>query len=161
MQPMRAQQVQSSNEFHGFSDFREGPDRRTRPTRPFSRYTLVGRRVRNRRTTDALHRYYVDRAEGPWLWALVAIVVMIVLDGVFTLHILSRGGVEVNPIMNWIYGRGWAWFLGVKLATASVAFPFLSVHRYFRAATVGAVALLLAYGGVMVLHAYTLLQIHA
>jgi hypothetical protein len=139
---------------------REPVDRRSRPTRAFSRFTLVGRRKRNRRTSDSLHSYYIDRAEAPWMWALAALVVMILLDGALTLHILSKGGLEVNPIMDWIYGKGTDWFMGVKVATAVVAFPFLTVHRHFRSAIVGAWILLLAYGGVMVVHAYTLYQIY-
>lgn len=129
------------------------------PTRPLSRYTLVGRRRRNRRATDPLRRYYVDRPDGRWLWALLALVAMIVLDGTLTLYILSQGGSEVNPIMNWIYGQGWGWFMGVKVGTALVAFPFLAVHRFFGTARTGTAFLLLAYGSVMLIHVHTLLKI--
>lgn len=161
MHPTPAVTSPTSNESGTFRKVHGRSDRRSRPTRPFSRHTLVGRRVRNRRAADPLRRYYVDRADGPWMWVVLAIVAMILLDGAFTLHILSRGGTEVNPIMNWVYWRGAGWFMGVKVGTAAIALPFLTVHRYFRAATWGAALLLVAYSGVMLIHAYTLLLIHA
>lgn len=141
-------------------DGRERVDRRTRPTPWFSRYTLFGRRRRNRRATDPSHGYYVDRADGAWLGALLTIVTLILLDGGLTLYILANGGSEVNPIMNWVYGAGWGWFLGVKVATAAIIFPFLSVHRFFDTARTGGMVLLVAYGGVMLVHVHTLLRIH-
>jgi len=139
---------------------RERGDRRERPTPAFSRFLLVGRRRRNRRGLDPTGEYYVDRADGTWLRALIALVVMILLDATFTLHILANGGIEVNPVMNWLYGQGWGWFLGVKIATAIVAFPFLTAHRFFGLARTGVGFLLVAYGGVMIVHLVTLAQIH-
>lgn len=141
-------------------DGRVQNDRRTRPTPWFSRYTLIGRRRRNRRATDPSHGYYVDRAEGTWLGALVTIVALILLDGGLTLYILANGGSEVNPIMNWVYGAGWEWFMGVKVATAVIIFPFLSVHRFFDTARTGGIVLLVAYSCVMLVHVHTLLRIH-
>lgn len=160
MQPTSDQVVQESSEINASEEARGGPDRRSRPTPAFSRFTLRGRRVANRRDTDSLQNYYVDRAHGPWFWALTALVVMILLDGALTLHILSKGGLEVNPIMDWLYGKGTDWFMGVKVATAAIAFPFLTVHRHFKSAFIGASVLVLAYGGVMLVHAYTLYQIY-
>ncbi len=141
-------------------DGRERNDRRTHPTPWFSRYTLIGRRRRNRRATDPSQAYYVDRADGAWFGALMAITAMILLDGGLTLYILANGGSEVNPIMNWVYGAGWEWFMGVKVATAVVIFPFLSVHRFFGTARTGGLVLLVAYGCVMLVHVHTLLKIH-
>ncbi len=141
-------------------DGRERSDRRGRPTPWFSRYSLIGRRRRNRRATDPLQAYYVDRADGAWFGALMAITAMILLDGGLTLYILANGGSEVNPIMNRVYGAGWEWFLGVKVATAAIIFPFLSVHRFFGTARTGGLVLLVAYGCVMLVHVHTLLKIH-
>ena len=160
VQPKPHEAVHSSNDSRPSWDVRGGPDRRDCPTPVFSRFTLTGGRLRNRRDSDLLRRYYVDRVEGPWLWALIALVVMIILDGSLTLHILSKGGLEVNPVMNWIYGKGTGWFMAVKVVTAAVAFPFLTVHRYFKTAALGAAVLVLAYAGVMLMHAFTLLQIY-
>jgi hypothetical protein len=131
-----------------------------RPTPAFSRHTLTGRRRRNRRETDPSRRYYVDRADGQWLRSVIAIVVLILLDGALTLHILANGGTEVNPVMDWFYGQGWGWFLGVKVTTAALAFPFLSVHRFFGMARAGLGLLLVAYSGVMLVHAHTLFRIY-
>ncbi|MEN8149480.1 MAG: DUF5658 family protein, partial [Planctomycetota bacterium] len=77
---------------------RRGPDRRRRPTRIFSRYTFHGRRGDFRRRAEGANAY-VDRY-SPWMMAaLVAIMVLCVLDALFTLLYLQRGGSEVNPIM--------------------------------------------------------------
>jgi len=152
--------VRSSHEGRPSWDVRDRPDRRQQPTPALSRYTVLGSRRRNRRATDPSRRYHVDRADGSWLRALLVIVALIVLDATLTLHILANGGAEVNPIMNWVYGQGWGWFMTVKVLTAVIAFPTFTAHRYFRIARLGAAAILVAYGGVMLVHLQTLLKIY-
>ena len=125
-----------------------------------SRYTLFGRRRRNRRDTDPDRNYYVDWIEGPYLRALVWVCVFIVLDSLSTLYIISRGGSEANPLMRWILERGTFTFLASKVATAIVGFLLLGVHRFFPIARSLVKLLLLAYGALVVYHILLLFRIH-
>jgi hypothetical protein len=134
---------------------RQGADRRRRPTPMFSRYTFFGRRRRNRRDTDPSVRYYVDWIDGHYRRALVAVVLFILFDSFSTLHIISRGGGEANPLMAMLLGLGAGWFVAIKVVSALWAFVLLAVHRFFP------VARMLAADGVIVLyHLFLLLQIH-
>jgi hypothetical protein len=140
---------------------RRGPaDRRQRPTRMLSRYTVVGRRRGHRRASDPQSSYYIDWIGGPYLWALVAVLALIVIDTVSTLHIISRGGGEANPIMRWMLDLSPLWFALVKIGTALLAFLLLAVHRYFPVARVLTGLLLTAYGCLVIYHAYLLFRIH-
>jgi hypothetical protein len=144
----------------GASPRRAGEDRRQRPTPMVSRYTLFGRRRRNRRDTDPGSHYYVDWIEGPYLRALVWVCIFIVLDSLSTLYIISRGGSEANPLMRWILERGTFVFLASKLATAIVGFFLLAVHRFFPIARALVILLLSAYGILVLYHMLLLSRIH-
>ena len=145
-QPARRAKSALTDPGAGASPRREREDRRQRPTPMVSRYTLFGRRRRNRRDTDPGSHYYVDWIEGPYLRALVCVCIFIVLDSLSTLYIISRGGTEVNPLMRWILERGTFVFLASKLATAIVGFLLLAVHRFFPIARALVILLLSAYG---------------
>jgi hypothetical protein len=125
-----------------------------------SRYTMLGRRRRNRRTSDPSIRYYIDWIDGRYRLALVAVVLFIVADAFSTLHIIKHGGGEANPLMAWMLDRGTAWFVFVKVITAILGFLLLAVHRFFPVARVLATTLLLAYGFIVLYHFFLLTQIH-
>ncbi len=147
---------------HIAADGRRGPgDRRRFPTPWLSRFTLRGNRRRIRRQDDLRRGRYVDRADGPYLGGIVALVVLIVLDAVSTLFILSRGGTEENPLMASLIARGSAWFLLVKLGPLPVAFLLLSVARYFGWTRWALTTMVLVYGVLAGYHVYLLLQILA
>ena len=126
----------------------------------FSRYTLFGRRRRNRRDTDPSTRYYVDWIDGHYRRALILVVLFILADIASTLHIISRGGGEANPIMAMVLGLGPGWFVAVKVVSALWAFLLLAVHRFFPVARLLAAVLLTVYGAVVLYHLYLLVQIH-
>lgn len=135
-------------------------DRRKQPTAVFSRYTFFGRRRRNRRDDDPNKRYFVDRADGPYLKVLFAILLFIIVDIFSTLYIIGQGGCEANPIMDWVLQQGKGCFISVKGLTALFGFLLLGASRYFPIARPLAAALLLAYGGIVIYHLYLLLWIH-
>jgi len=142
-------------------DGRLASDRRQRPTPMFSRYTLFGRRRRNRRDTDPSARYYVDWIDGHYRRALILVVIFILVDSLSTLHIISRGGGEANPLMAMVLGLGPGWFVAVKVLSALWAFILLAVHRFFPVARLLAAVLLTVYGAVVLYHLFLLVQIHA
>ncbi len=139
---------------------REHSDRRSRPTPMFSRYTFFGRRRRNRRNTDPSRRYYVDWIDGHYLRALITVVLLVLIDCFSTLHIISAGGGESNPLMAMVLELGAGWFVAVKVLSAVWGFLLLAVHRFFPVARLLAAVLLTAYGAVVVYHVYLLAHIH-
>ena len=108
-----------------------GGDRRERPTPMLSRYTLIGQRRVNRRTTDPQSAYYVDRSSGIFSVAILAMLAFIVADTASTLYILGRGGSEANPLMRWLLGHGTDWFVTVKVGSGLLGFVLLAVHCKF------------------------------
>ena len=135
-------------------------DRRRRPTRMLSRYTLVGRRRGNRRATDPQSNYFVDFARGSNLVALILVLLLILADTVSTLHIVNRGGGEANPLMRWMLELSPFWFAFVKTASALAAFLLLGVHVKWSIGRRLTALLLLAYGALIVWHVTLLLKIH-
>ena len=136
------------------------PDRRAAPTVFISRYTFLGARRRNRRQSDPRKRYYVDWIDGPFAWALLALVTLIVFDTFSTIFILAKGGLEMNPLMAWVLGQGTGWFVVAKLLPAFLLFPLLAVHRYFFVGRFGTLFLLFAYTWVFSIHLTVLVRIN-
>ena len=56
----------------------------------------------------------MDWVDGHSRTAVIALCVFILVDALSTLHILSHGGTEANPLMAWILDRSWVGFLAVK-----------------------------------------------
>lgn len=138
---------------HGMSDPPHPPvDRRHRPTPRFSRYTVFGRRRRNALPGAPRDGYFVDWVDGHYRTAVIALSAFIVVDALSTLHILTHGGTEANPIMAWVLERSWKVFLVLKVASAVCALVFLSVHRHVRVMRAIGAMLWLAYGAIVVYH---------
>ncbi|MEZ4647410.1 MAG: DUF5658 family protein [Candidatus Eisenbacteria bacterium] len=127
-------------------------DRRKRPTPRFSRYTFFGRRRRNELPGARRDGYFVDWVDGHYRTAVIALCIFIVVDALSTLHILSHGGTEVNPVMAWIIERSWIGFLVLKLLSALSALVLLSVHRHVRAMRLIGAVLYVAYGSIVLYH---------
>lgn len=138
---------------------RQGPDRRQQPTPWLSRFSLRGRRKQIRRDDDLVRGRYVDRADGPYLWGVLTLVFLVMLDATSTLFILSRGGSEANPLMRHMLERGTPWFLLVKFGPLPLAFLLLSVARYFGWVRWVLALLLLVYGALAAYHVRLLVAI--
>src|SRR5688572_2092974 len=81
------------------SNRRDHSDRRSRPTRMWSRYTFGGGRRRTVRRDEERDGAFVD-VHGPRMLLLVLVIVGLnVLDAWFTLLFLSHGGKELNPLV--------------------------------------------------------------
>ncbi len=106
-------------------------DRRKRPTPMLSRYTFVGRRRTNRRSTDPQTNYYVDRPKMGLLITALLIIVCGGVDAYFTYRILYLGGAEINPIINYCLGRGWPFCIAVKLLLTGFGLTILVLHQNF------------------------------
>lgn len=137
---------------------RERPDRRLRPTPMLSRYTLIGRRRSFRRLQDMHRPSYIDLPHGVHLYALLLMIVLIAVDTFSTLYILSQGGTEANPLMQWFLEQGPGWFILAKLGTAFVGFVLLGVHQYVRPARGVVGLLILAYFALAIYHLFLLVR---
>ena len=87
--------------------------------------------MRQRRADEHDALYLVDRVPGRVLVLAAAILVMTVVDGVFTVLLLERGCVEANPVMQYLLERGtWAFFAGKYVLTAAFLPVALVMNQY-------------------------------
>jgi len=133
---------------------RAGIDRRERTTGIVSRFWLIGQRRRGRRAEER-DNIYVDRYKLSD-WVLVGgILVLSLLDMVFTLIHLQAGGTEANPVMAWTLAwGGHDGFKAVKIATTVVGLLVLLVHVRFRRVRALLTVAFLVYAAVFVFHIY-------
>lgn len=129
-----------------------GPDRRKRPTPMFSRYILSGRRRANRAAQDRKMNYYVDRYSPKLLIALLLIVVLSLLDAIYTYNYISAGGSEANPIMDFLLNLGGPVFFVYKYVVTAIGIFILCVHKNFRHVQTIIVLILVLYVGLMFYH---------
>jgi len=96
------------------TDKRSGQDRRT-PKFPKLKYLLFsGRRAEVRRKEDLQHTFYFDRYSSHLFAAIVAILLLSVLDALLTLHLIGKGSTEMNPVMSFFLKFGPLVFMGAK-----------------------------------------------
>jgi hypothetical protein len=131
---------------------RLGVDRRRRPTPALSRYTFAGGRRRGpRRTTDP-QSIYVDQLGRGLATVLLVIFFFHVLDALFTLVHIARGGAELNPLMGFFLRQSPGVFLVAKLSIAGLGLLFLGLHGRFPLVRKGIAAIFVLYAGVICYH---------
>ncbi len=95
-------------------------ERRTH-IRPFNIHAVRGRRRRQRRVSDAaLSGRGVDSYPRGLLFVTVAILLLCALDAHNTLQILSLGGREINPLMDFLIQTDTRLFVAGKFALTSL-----------------------------------------
>ena len=109
---------------------RKRVDRRKRPTPFISRYTFWGRRKAHRRTEDPQANYYVDRVGGKYWVVILLIIVLSVMDSLFTLYHIKRGYREINPLLNAFLFHNY-YFLAVKYVLTVIGIISLALHKFF------------------------------
>jgi len=129
-------------------------DRRLKPTPIFSRYWLFGRRRNGRRDAESENIYVDNYSKTEWFLVL-GVLVLSVLDMVFTIVHLNAGGTEANPVMAWtLEWGGHGLFKAVKLATTLLGLVVLLVHVRFRKVKSLLTFAFLLYAGIFVFHMY-------
>ena len=132
---------------------RASPDRRTRPTPMLSLYLRRGRRLGARRSEEGVN-IYVDRYRFAEWAPILALLTMATMDWLWTLRHLSRGIEEANPILAWILAVGGTTEFSItKLSISVLGCGFLLLHARFRYTRILLPIPLVAYAGVMTLHA--------
>lgn len=113
---------------------RSGLDRRaeTMPGFDNCKYWLTGRRTYPRREEDRQKSYRTDRYDVKTFAAILTIIILSILDAIFTMYLISLGAIEVNPIMAYFLKCGSFKFFGVKyfLTCASIVFLLLNKNVY-------------------------------
>jgi hypothetical protein len=138
----------------GADERRVAADRRGQPTPALSRFWLRGKRRGSRRDAERWN-VYVDRyGRGEW-FLIWAILVLSLLDMVFTLFHLGAGGTEANPIMAWVLATGGSPLFGaVKVASTVVGLVVLLLHVRFRRVKALLTFAFALYAGVFVFHVW-------
>lgn len=115
------------------SDRRSGQDRR-RGGFPAFWHSLWRRRRRARRRPEdrAGAGYYLDVLSPTVLFAAIAVVLCSCADILFTLRLLERGAVEVNPLMKLLIERDTALFVQIKIAATLSGVLVIAAHAHFR-----------------------------
>ena len=111
---------------------REMTDRRERPTPVITKFWLSGRRRGGRRDGETAN-IYVDQYERSEIFLVAGVLILSLLDMVFTIVHLNAGGTEANPAMAWILAvGGQQLFIVVKTASTFIGVFVLLVHVRFR-----------------------------
>lgn len=113
-------------------DRRRGEDRRKETIPIFSRYWLTGRRGFFRREEDRRIYTKLDRHNPKTFAIILSIIMLSIMDAIFTLELINEGAAEVNPIMAYYLNHGPVVFFGAKyaLTCASILLIFLNQHVY-------------------------------
>ena len=113
------------------SENRQLKDRRSRPTRFISRYTLTGRRRKARRQAEA-NNYYVDKFESRYLIMIGLVMIFCILDYRLSFKIFQKGGSELNVLISSVLINKRALLLVVKLGLTLICLLFILFHKNFK-----------------------------
>lgn len=132
---------------------RRQSDRRTRRTTPWTNLRWRGRRHGARRAGEG-HNTYVDHTHRRVILMVCLITVCSILDALFTLLYIERGGVEANPLMARAIGLGTGTFVGLKMGLTGIGTVLLALHQNFRLGLRGLYAIALIYLILLAYHGF-------
>lgn len=113
------------------SDRRVQKDRRDKTTSPLSLSSLFGSRKGIRRKTDRDLHYYIDRYSLRAVLTVLITLMLSVADAIFTLHLVSMGATEINPVMDFFLQFGPLPFLLVKYFLTGTSLIWILVHKNY------------------------------
>ncbi len=113
-----------------YTEQRRQPDRRQQ-FHPFSIHALNGRRTRQRRKRDNLSKIHeTDIYPERLFFVTVIILFLCALDAHNTLIILSLGGTEINPLMDYLIQTDLHLFIAGKFALTGLGILlFVGYHH--------------------------------
>lgn len=113
-------------------DQRQKPDRRRNKFKSLLCSFYMGRRKAVRRKDEAEFPFYTDVYEK-WVGIIFILIVLLSsLDAVLTLRILSKGGTELNPVMNALLDIDDTVFFFGKLILTLFSLLFILIHINFK-----------------------------
>lgn len=138
---------------------RDSRDRRDRYFNSFLYSMNKGSRITARRQTEGVQGYYTDSYEKRIGVCIIAITLLSVLDAFFTLNILAKGGVEVNPFMSALLAYDTSVFIIGKLVITITGLLIVLVHINFQILKIFSMKAMLVsiFAGYVLLIGYELL----
>ena len=116
---------------------RNGPDRRKRKIPPLKYLLFGGRRKTIRRKEDEQGLVILD-THGPGIFALaVLILILTIIDGFITLHLMALGAREMNPIMSYLIDLNPYTYFFAKCVLTIIGLIFLIILRNYRSILFG------------------------
>ena len=113
-------------------DLRNMSDRRIPSFKSFLYSLHNGRRIKARRQQEVAIPYYTDLYEF-WVGLNVIFIISLsALDSFFTLQILERGGIEINPFMQTLLEINNTAFIIGKMSITAICVIFVLVHIKFK-----------------------------
>lgn len=82
-----------------------------------------------RRAEEHGRHYFVDRFSAWMFGAIVANLILCIVDAVLTLHLIHAGGEEFNPLMACLLARGTSWFVLGKYVLTAAGLPLLLIYK--------------------------------
>jgi hypothetical protein len=100
--------------------------------RVLNKFWLTGRRTHVRRREDKLKLHWIDRHSPKTFAAVLLIMMLSVIDAIFTLDLVHRGAVELNPVMAYYLDYSPLMFFWVKyiLTWSAVLIILLTKNIY-------------------------------
>ncbi|MCH8021396.1 hypothetical protein IH785_16250 [candidate division KSB1 bacterium] len=108
---------------------RRRQNRRSKPTSPLTASSLFGKRKNIRRDEDSLTQPYVDLYSFSSVLGVLVTLTLSVADAIFTLKLISLGGSELNPFMDFFLQLGPIPFLTVKYILTGTCLVFFLVNE--------------------------------
>jgi len=99
----------------GSHDKRYSTDRRFNKQLSIKHFILGGKRRKLRRATDKQGIKFVDAYDPTLMGVIILLLILSIIDGFITLHLLDHGAREINPIMSLCLESGPWFFLSSKL----------------------------------------------
>ena len=106
-----------------------GSDRRKGKLSIFVTHWLAGKREVARRAEDKYKLYKIDRYGSKILVAVLSCILLSLLDTILTLFLISRGAVEINPLMAYLLKYGGFVFFGVKYLITCTCLVIILLYK--------------------------------
>ena len=119
----------SASDDAGFDEQRSGKDRRTHRFPKLKYLLFAGKRSHVRRQDDWHRAFYFDRYSSNIFAAIVAILLLSILDALLTLYLIDHGSKELNPIMSYFLEHGPFVFMGAKYFLTCLGVVILLLFR--------------------------------
>ena len=121
-------QINSAEEHYTGTERRSGRDRRNGRRSIFSKHRLAGQRALPRRKADRQGAYFLDRHSYRTFLIILAIFLLSITDAALTLHLLSRGAAEINPVMSYFLNHGPTVFFIAKYLLTTFSMVVILVY---------------------------------
>lgn len=114
-----------------------GKSRKSGPIPFLNFYIFQGGKIKRLSESDARYGYYVDRYSPRSLLAFFTVFLLSILDGQFTLNLISKGVSELNPLMNILIHNNIPAFWFCKIYLTVLSLYLLLIHKNFSFSGIG------------------------